>query len=144
MVDEYPGVWRFDSDHRPALTLEEFLAPPTLEAWCRELELHGWAGPDGSSCSLDDIMGVRIGITSRSWEHARLPANEHDWRYQLGRRHGLPESYRKAADQGYRDGCAHRVRAALIGWRVPVGAARAWARYVGLRLFGRLAWRCRG
>lgn len=122
------------------MTLEEFLAQPTREEWYAELEA-GWRGPDGSSCSLDDVLGVRIGITSRLWRYATLPANLHDWRYHLGRKHGLPSSYRAAADAEYRDGCAARVADALIGWRVRAGAARAYARWLVLRALGWRAWR---
>jgi hypothetical protein len=122
------------------VTLEEFLAPPTREAWYAELGA-GWSGPDGSSWSFDDVMGVRIGITSRLWRHAHYPANRHDWRYHLGRKHRLPENYRAAADAEYRDGCAASVCEALIGWRVQAGRARAYARWAFLRAFGRHAWR---
>jgi hypothetical protein len=122
------------------VTLEEFLAPPTREAWYAELDA-GWSGPDGSSLSFDDLEGVRIGITSKLWRYAGLPANRHDWRYHLGRKHKLPESYRTSADAGYRDGCRESVANTLIGWRVKAGAARAYARWAGLRVFGWAAWR---
>lgn len=122
------------------MTLDEFLAPPAREAWEAELAA-GWSGPDGSSSSLDDIEGVRIGITSTSHEHHALPANRHDWRYHLGRTRMLPPEFRAAADREYRDGCAERVRSTLIGWRVKAGEARAHARFYALRLFGGRAWR---
>ena len=112
---------------------------PTRDEWEAELNL-GWAGPDGSSSSLDDIEGVRIGITSRDYRHVDLPANRHDFYYRLGRKHQLGLEYRKAADVYYRDACIARVASTLIGWRVKVGKARAWMRYVALRAFGGVAW----
>lgn len=121
------------------MTLDEFMALPTKRQWQRELN-GGWAGPDGSSQSLDDIMGVRIGVTSTRWEDSRLPANLHDWRYRLGRRYGLPGSYRKVSDAAYRDDCAARTDAALVGWRRRVARWRAAVRYRILRLAGRPAW----
>lgn len=121
------------------MTLREFMAPPSMAAWNRELA-EGWAGPDGSSRSLDDVMGVRIGVTSRSFEHSGLPANRHDWRYRLGRRYRLPEAWRAAADAEYRDLCIERTDAALVGWRRHVARWRAWGRYYILRLAGRPAW----
>jgi hypothetical protein len=122
------------------VTLEEFLCPPTLEEWEAEIAA-GWPGPDGSTSSLDDVEGVRIGISSPDFMWALLPANLHDWRYRLSRRcGGLPKAWRQAADAAYRDGCAQRVRETLIGWRVWAGARRAEVRYVGLRWFGRFVW----
>jgi hypothetical protein len=121
-------------------TLEEFLRFPTRDEWVAEL-INGWAGPDGSSNSPDDLMGVRIGVTSRSYTHAHLPANLHDWRYRLGRRYRLPHAWKLAADAEYRDGCYARVRAALVGWRVRAAQLKAWGRYVALVAFGAPAWR---
>lgn len=123
---------------RPA-SVEDFLARPTESEWAAEL-LAGWNGPDGSSNSLDDVEGIRIGITSRSWAHCDLAANRHDWYYQLGRRWRLGPEFRKAADAWYRDRCIEITDAALIGWRVHKARARAWLRYWALRAFGDHAW----
>ncbi len=117
-----------------------FLLRPTEGQWRLELN-RGWDGPDGSSCSLDDIMGIRIGITSSEYEHVDLAANRHDWYYRLGRRLKLSRAHRMTADAWYRDRCIAITDAALIGWRVYAARARAHARYVLLRAFGWLAWR---
>lgn len=119
------------------------LGPIRLQEW-HWLVVQGWES-DGSSCSLDDIEGVRIGRSGAAFADADLPANRHDFFYALGRlllqRHRDSAAFRKAADAGYRDDCARCVAAALIGWRVTAGALRARARYVALRLFGHGAWR---
>lgn len=122
------------------MTLEQFLAIPTREEWYAELSA-GWTGPDGSSMSFDDIEGVRIGVTSRLWRNCTLPANLHDWRYHLGRTRKLPQSFRAAADAGYRDGCIEAVRTTLIGFSQKKGVARAYARWAALRVAGWFAWR---
>jgi hypothetical protein len=127
---------------RPILSLEDFLEIPTEEEWQREIDVHGWTGPDGSSSSTDDIEGIRIGVTSPSYEFATLPANLHDWRYQLARRLRLPAPWRRAADAGYRDGCLACV-AILIGFSGRVARRRARARYWILRAAGWRAWRTR-
>jgi hypothetical protein len=120
------------------VTIHEFLRPPSLEEWNATLSL-GWSGPDGSSSSLDDIEGIRIGITSTSYDHAHLPANWHDWLYMLGRTHRLPQNYRAAADALYCDRCLDQV-AILIGWNGWKARTRCYIRYRALRLFGRHAW----
>ena len=126
----------------PPQTLEEFMASPTWQAWQAELKA-GWPGPDGSSMSTDRIMGVRIGKTSDLHKYHVLPANRHDWRYRLARRHSLPEAWRRVADAAYREGCVECCRAELTGWkkwRLPLALARAHARYAGLRVGARYAW----
>jgi hypothetical protein len=125
---------------RPPITLEKFLSAPTLTEWQREIDEHGWCGPDGSSCSLDDVQGIRIGITSPSYKHNGLPANRHDWHYQLGRRFKLPERFRVAADVAYRDGCSE-MTAHLIGLSGWLARIQCRARYFILRHFGMGAWR---
>ena len=121
-------------------TIKKFLAKPSWFNWAEELDA-GWPGPDGSSCSLDDIQGVRIGITSRSYRHADLAANRHDWYYRLGRRFRLGHKFRKAADAWYRDRCIEQINETIIGFSRRMGVARAHARYYGLRVGGWIAWR---
>jgi hypothetical protein len=101
----------------------------------------GWTN-DGSSCSLDSIFGVRIGITSTDYDAAaHLPANRHDFFYELGRACRLADEYKAAADADYRDGCAARVSLTLIGWRRSVGVSRARWRWLALRSpLSRRAW----
>lgn len=123
-------------------SIEDFLRPPTHRQWLKALR-SGWAGPDGSSCSFDLIQGVRIGKSSPSFRHAHYPANRHDWYYELGRRYGLPESYRRAADLDYRDSCKDALRAVLEGPSLWFGLLRCHLRYAALRLGGRSAWRGR-
>lgn len=123
---------------KPA-SVAEFLLEPTEDQWNAEL-LAGWLGPDGSSNSLDDIEGIRIGITSRSYAYHALAANGHDWLYQNGRRHKLGPEFRAAADAWYRDRCIRITDKALVGWRVYAARARAWTRYYALRSFGEFAW----
>lgn len=120
-------------------TLEVFLRRPTRGIWNRELRA-GWTGPDGSSLSTDTILGVRIGATSSDYRYVDLPANRHDWLYRLGRRYDLPESWRKAADQMYRDLSLGRCRVELRGWRRAFAVVRCHARYAGLRAGARFAW----
>jgi hypothetical protein len=119
---------------------EDFLRRPTRSQWLAALRT-GWTGPDGSSCSFDVIQGVRIGRSGPGFEHAHLPANRHDWFYELGRRFGLPESYRRLADLDYRESCKDTLRSVLEGPSLWFGLLRCHLRYVALRLGGRRAWR---
>jgi len=114
-------------------TLQEFLRAPTDGEWYDEVIKEGWAGPDGSSCSTDKIHGILIGMTSRQWFFADLPANLHDWRYQRIRRLGLSEIHRKAADLGYYVDCLERCRG-LTGWKWWSARRRCKYRYMVLRL----------
>ncbi len=122
-------------------SIETFIARPRAGAWNQELRA-GWAGPDGSSMSTDTIMGVRIGITSRSYKYVDLPANRHDWYYRLGRRYRLPSGYRAAADWSYCGLCIRRCRAELAWWSPLFWVAwvRSIARYIALRFAARFAW----
>jgi hypothetical protein len=119
----------------------EFLKRPTHKEWQRELDL-GWRGSDGSSSSTDTIMGVRIGITSDSYEYVDLPGNRHDFYYRLGRRLRLSGEFRKAADKVYRDLCISTCLEELAWYRPFFWIAfwRAWGRYIGLRVGARFAW----
>tara|TARA_R110000824_G_scaffold21496_6_gene80073 strand:- start:4415 stop:4789 length:375 start_codon:yes stop_codon:yes gene_type:complete len=118
------------------MTLEDFMRIPTRLDWNREIEF-GWPGPDGSTASTDHMMGVKIGVTSKAFEHSTLPANLHDWRYRLGRENGLGGNYRRVADVAYRDDCIKYIRTQLDS-RVAtaLGVSRAWVRYGVLRAFG--------
>jgi hypothetical protein len=109
-----------------------------LDAW-RWLRALGWLS-DGSSKSLDNIMGVRIGVSGGEYVSANLPANRHDFFYELGRLFNLGPAFRDAADWDYYTRCEQAVRFALVGWRVPVGKARAWLRWKALRACGHLSW----
>lgn len=123
------------------MTKNQFLALPTADEWQQELR-EGWEGSDGSTCSTDKIFGVVIGRKSRAYHHHKLPATLHDWRYRMGRRYDLPESYRKAADEEYRDGCIAATDAALGNFFLRACAhARANTRYYALRAFGERAFR---
>jgi hypothetical protein len=122
------------------LTLEEFLLPPTKEAWESELAA-GWKGSDGSSISTDDIQGIRVGITSNSYKYSNLPASRHDFCYHLGRKYKLPSKYRKEADKLYRNLCLKLIKKHLMGFSAWKGRQQAKIRYRALRLFGRRAWR---
>jgi hypothetical protein len=128
---------------RKPKTIATFLRPPSYRAWQKELEA-GWPGPDGSSMSTDTIMGVRIGLTSPSYEHSDLPANRHDWMYRLARRWRLPEAWRVPADKIYRDLCQERCRKELKGWRrgwlLPLALGRCHFRYACLRAGATFAW----
>lgn len=124
-----------------------FIAHPTKERWNKEIE-KGWSGPDGSSKSFDTIFGVRIGETSTDHRDAHLPANLHDWRYQMLRRlrvSGWPLEFlnglQALADMEYRKGCIRRVDLALDGFRVHLAKVTAWRRWSVLRLLGFTAWR---
>ena len=125
------------------MQIEEFMQIPTKEQWASELA-QGWEGPDGSSCSTDHIMGIRIGITSPCYGYIDLPANLHDWRYQLGRRFDLSEAHRRAADIAYRKDCIREIKESLDGkMMTAIGIFRSWVRYYALRAFGWKAWRFR-
>ncbi len=125
-------------------TDRDFLRKPTSKQWARELA-NGWPGPDGSSMSTDKICGVRIGTTSREWEHCDLAANFHDWLYRLGRRMCLGEHFRKLADICYRDMCLKAVRAELSRWNPLqwVAVGRCHGRYAMLRATARFAFTAR-
>lgn len=122
------------------MDLETFLKVPSHRAWARALKA-GWRGPDGSSSSTDTMMGVRIGVSHPSYRWHSYPANLHDWRYYLGRSHGLGPRYRHAADVEYRAGCKAALRASLEGPFLWLGLLRADLRYIALRLFGGSAFR---
>jgi len=125
------------------MRIDEFMRRPTQEEWDRALE-EGWAGPDGSSCSTDHIMGVRIGKTTSAYKHLDLPATLHDWRYHVGRKHGLHRHHRHAADVAYREDCIRYIKRKLDGkTMIAIGVLRAWVRYYALRLFGWKAWKDR-
>lgn len=125
------------------MDIEEFMKPPTKEQWDREIE-DGWQGADGSSCSTDHIMGVRIGITTSTYQFVYLPATLHDWRYRLGRKHNLSWKHRRAADIAYREDCIRTIKQCLDGQTMTsIGIFRAWIRYYALRAFGWKAWRSR-
>ena len=118
--------------------MENFLSPPTIEQWYYELD-RGWDGPDGSSCSTDNIGGIVIGTTSEEHSESDRPANLHDWYYRLGRRKRLGRRFRKAADKVYRDRCLECVEI-LVGWAGWKARRRCHARYRGLRILGWRAW----
>jgi hypothetical protein len=123
------------------MNLEKFLALPSEAEWFGEIQT-GWDGPDGSSASTDHIMGIRIGRTSREYLDMPLPANLHDYRYHLGRKHKLGRKLRRAADVAYRDDCIRYIQQKLEGrTMIRIGVVRAWFRYFVLRLFGWTAWR---
>lgn len=123
------------------MQIDEFMRVPTSEEWYSELA-DGWRGPDGSTASTDHMMGVRIGRTTTDYKDVQLPASLHDYRYRLGRQHGLSGAHRHAADVAYRDDCIKFIRCELDGRvMISIGVARAWTRYYTLRLFGRNAWR---
>lgn len=123
------------------MDINKFMAIPTEAEWYSEIE-EGWRGPDGSSCSTDHMMGVRIGRTTTDYKDVKLPASLHDYRYHLGRKHGLSGYHRHAADVAYRDDCITYIQRKLDGRAmINIGVARAWVRYYALRLFGWKAWR---
>ena len=123
------------------MNIDQFMAVPTEEEWYGEIE-GGWRGPDGSSCSTDHMMGVRIGRTTTDYKDVKLPASLHDYRYHLGRKFDLGADFRHAADVAYRDDCISYIQRKLDGRAmISIGVARAWVRYYALRLFGWKAWR---
>ena len=128
---------------RILIVLIAYALRPTPGQWEAEVTA-GWEGPDGSSCSTDDIMGIRIGITGPEYEYIDLAANRHDWYYRLGRRLRLSRKHRKVADSWYRDRCIEITDAALIGWRAYAARGRARVRYYVLRAVGGFAWRAGG
>lgn len=121
------------------LEREWFLRLPTKAEWKREMEYHGWTGPDGSAASRDNIEGIVIGTESAEFDDSTLPANLHDWRYQMGRRKKLGKALRKAADEGYRDGCLEQT-SILVGFSGWKARRRAWIRYRVLRVPGVSSW----
>ena len=128
---------------RTPKTLDEFLRIPTLYEWDAEIR-RGWPGPNGSSFSSDSIAGTQIGVTSPLYQYAFLPANLHDYFYQISRRMGgLPEAWRKSADQVYINMCRHMIvnQAGDLGWfrRLSVNADLT-IRYLALRHLGHGAW----
>lgn len=114
------------------MTICDFLEPPSKQEWYTEIFEHGWGGSDGSSCSLDAIQGIVIGVTSPHHMYSNLPANLHDWRYQRIRRLGLTELHRKAADLGYYVDCLSAV-SHLTGARGWLARQQCRTRYWVLR-----------
>jgi hypothetical protein len=123
--------------------LEEFgLHVPTLEQWEAELA-SGWAGSDGSTASLDDIEGIRIGQSGREYQPG-LPANLHDYHYRVIRRlmahHEIDEMTRTelqaTADHRHYAGLLRCVSVLIHfdGW---IARRRAGVRYQVLRWRGR-------
>lgn len=118
--------------------IEAFLARPTRSQWEAQLEL-GWGGSDGSTAASDTVGGVAIGVTSRRHADIDLPANRHDWYYELGRTFDLGGQFRKAADDAFRDMCLKRI-AHLSGWRGLLARSNVFGRYAILRFAGFGAW----
>lgn len=116
------------------------LRRPSVAAWECELA-GGWAGPDGSSCSLDDVEGIRIGVTARVF--CLLPANLHDFRYRCIRRllacgkvnRAQGRALRKLADAEHWAELVLAVRV-LVGFHGWKARQRAHVRWIGLRLLG--------
>lgn len=117
---------------------------PEADEWAAEIWC-GWAGPNGSSYSRDDILGVRIGVTTREYT-VYLPANLHDFRYRVIRRLAqfgkvlAPEAdrLRLLADREH----LSELRKALIELPRhvrPLGYAMAARRYLALRWFAGFA-----
>jgi hypothetical protein len=96
---------------------------------------------DGSSASLDDIEGIRIGISEDppKWRNPALPAALHDMRYWKARTYKHVPWTRQEADAEYRDGCLRCV-SVLVGFSGWKARKRCWLRYYGLRAFGRKAY----
>jgi hypothetical protein len=114
------------------------LGPITREEWEWLVGL-GWIS-DGSSRSLDNIEGIRIGRSGTDYADAPYPANRHDFWYELGRLFRLGSAFKLAADRDYRDCCIVSLRLNLVGLNMRKGVARAHVRYYALRAFGRGAW----
>lgn len=119
-------------------SLADFLAAPTASEWHSQLDL-GWRGPDGSTAAPDEIAGVRVGQTTNSHAASDLPANRHDWYYELGRTYGLGRHFRKAADAAFHEMCLERV-SHLGGVRGAMARADAHLRYTAVRMVGIGAW----
>jgi hypothetical protein len=96
---------------------------------------------DGSSASLDDIEGIRIGISENPprWRKPALPASLHDYRYFCARTQKVIPWTRQEADAEYRDGCLRCV-SVLVGFSGWKARRRCWLRYYGLRIAGRAAY----
>jgi hypothetical protein len=115
---------------------------PSAEEWEAELE-SGWSGPNGSTCSTDDIEGIRIGRTTREYAHPLLPADHHDYDYRVQRRlaalrqidGATRREMRAAADRKHYAGLLHKLLV-LVGWSGWKARRRARVRYLALRLFG--------
>ncbi len=118
--------------------LDDFLRRPTRSQWEAQLD-RGWGGSDGSTAAPDVIAGVRIGATSRAHEDVDLPANRHDWYYELGRTYGLGWRFRLAADRAYRDMCLELVKH-LDGVAGVLARTDVQLRYAALRVAGFGAW----
>lgn len=122
------------------MQIGRFMKVPSSDEWYSELA-DGWRGPDGSTASTDHMMGVRIGRTTTDYRYVKLPACLHDYRYRLGREHGLSGAHRHAADVAYRDDCITYINRKLDGRAmISIGVARSWVRYFALRAFGWKAW----
>ena len=135
--DRFAATPCADRKAAPA-SLDDFLAAPTEAEWQAQLAM-GWFGSDGSTAVSDFIGGVEIGRTSREVTDADLPANRHDWYYEMGRTYGLGWKFRRAADQSYRDMCLERV-AHLQGLKGLAARANVHGRYLALRVVGIGAW----
>lgn len=115
---------------------------PTESEWNAELA-SGWRGSDGSSNSLDDIEGVKVGETGTRYM-PDLPAPHHDYDYRTIRRlvalHVIDEKMRaemqQAADEKHLEGLQRKV-SVLVGFSGWKARARARVRYAALRLLGR-------
>jgi hypothetical protein len=116
-----------------------FTPGPITEAeWYWLVSLGWWS--DGSSRSLDTIEGIRIGRSGAAYADAYLPANRHDFFYELGRIFGLDDRFKAEADEDYCRGCLVSLRLNRSGWRLRRGEARVWFRRLALRIGGRHAW----
>ena len=118
------------------------MVEPLERHWAAELR-SGWPGPDGSSCSLDNVEGIKIGETTREYR-PDLPANLHDFRYRVIRRlykWGLitdaeASELRLLADLEHYEKLMESV-SILVGWNGWKARQRVRARYYALRAFGR-------
>ena len=118
------------------MNVKDFMKPPSRRAWNQAFR-DGWRGADGSSNSTDHIMGVRIGVTTTDWADRDFPATLHDYRYFLGRLHGLGRDHQRAADVAFREDCIQAIKAKLDGkTMIAIGVVRSWVRYAALRAFG--------
>ncbi len=121
--------------------VEAFLARPTRSEWQAQLDL-GWGGSDGSTGAPDRVGGVPIGATSRAHGDVDLPANRHDWYYEIGRTYRLDERFRKAADDAFLAMCLERIRH-VGGLRGFFARADLLGRYAILRTWGFAPWLAR-